>query len=226
MNGALLANFYTQGEVCSNGTRVFVQDALHDRFIDRLTERPEVESHCQVWLPLVDTISGVPLVRAPQLAKLDFHPQFLGQMLQPSPVIALNRAVAVSMSRGPAEALLYQGLKSDERKARVAAVQAAGFQGHELNPAECNAATWHGQDEFGTGQPGLPYTRSAAHAVWQQLRRFRDQWQGPGGAPLWSDAEMTAYVETWTAIADATQRQSTANATFAELNTEHGACGE
>lgn len=106
-----------------------------------------------------------------------------------------------------------------------ACLQAAGFQGHQLNPPECNAATWHGQDEFGTGQPGLPYTRQAAHAVWQQLRRFRDQWQGPGSAPLWSDEEMTAYVETWTAIADATERQSTANATFSDLNTEHGACG-
>src|SRR3546814_8450415 len=36
VNGALLANFYTQGEVCSNGTRVFVQQGLHDAFLARL----------------------------------------------------------------------------------------------------------------------------------------------------------------------------------------------
>src|SRR3546814_14284515 len=30
VNGELLANFYTQGAVCSNGTRVFVQQGLHD----------------------------------------------------------------------------------------------------------------------------------------------------------------------------------------------------
>lgn len=40
--GAMLGNFYTQGEICSNGTRVFVQRPILDRFIDRLvaiTER-------------------------------------------------------------------------------------------------------------------------------------------------------------------------------------------
>lgn len=37
--GALLANFYTQGEVCSNGTRVFVQEKLHDTFLARLVEK-------------------------------------------------------------------------------------------------------------------------------------------------------------------------------------------
>jgi len=39
VNGALLANFYTQGEVCSNGTRVFVQEKLHDTFVARLVEK-------------------------------------------------------------------------------------------------------------------------------------------------------------------------------------------
>src|SRR3546814_14329239 len=39
VNGALLANFYTQGEVCSNGTRVFVQQGLHDAFLARMVEK-------------------------------------------------------------------------------------------------------------------------------------------------------------------------------------------
>ena len=39
VNGALLANFYTQGEVCSNGTRVFVQRGLYDAFLKRLVEK-------------------------------------------------------------------------------------------------------------------------------------------------------------------------------------------
>ena len=39
VSAALLANFYTQGEVCSNGTRVFVHSALHDQFVDRLVAR-------------------------------------------------------------------------------------------------------------------------------------------------------------------------------------------
>ena len=31
VSGALLANFYTQGEICTNGTRVFVQSEIYDR---------------------------------------------------------------------------------------------------------------------------------------------------------------------------------------------------
>lgn len=41
VSAALLANFYTQGEVCSNGTRVFVHRSLHDAFVARLVERTE-----------------------------------------------------------------------------------------------------------------------------------------------------------------------------------------
>jgi len=37
--GALLANFYTQGEICTNGTRVFVHESVRDAFLERLTER-------------------------------------------------------------------------------------------------------------------------------------------------------------------------------------------
>jgi betaine-aldehyde dehydrogenase len=37
--GALLANFYSAGEVCSNGTRVFVQRGIKQRFLERLRAR-------------------------------------------------------------------------------------------------------------------------------------------------------------------------------------------
>jgi betaine-aldehyde dehydrogenase len=36
---AMMGNFYTQGEVCTNCTRVFVQRGLADRFLARLKER-------------------------------------------------------------------------------------------------------------------------------------------------------------------------------------------
>ena len=39
INAALVANFYSTGQVCSNGTRVFVQGDIHDEFVDRLGER-------------------------------------------------------------------------------------------------------------------------------------------------------------------------------------------
>lgn len=40
-SAALLANFYTQGEICSNGTRVFVHEAIYDEFIGLLKKRTE-----------------------------------------------------------------------------------------------------------------------------------------------------------------------------------------
>ena len=39
VSAALMANFYTQGEICSNGTRVFVERPIHNAFMDRLVPR-------------------------------------------------------------------------------------------------------------------------------------------------------------------------------------------
>jgi betaine-aldehyde dehydrogenase len=39
VSGAIMANFYSTGQVCSNGTRVFVQDGIRDTFTKRLVER-------------------------------------------------------------------------------------------------------------------------------------------------------------------------------------------
>lgn len=41
VSGAMLANFYTQGEVCTNGTRVFVHEAIYDAFLEELKTRTE-----------------------------------------------------------------------------------------------------------------------------------------------------------------------------------------
>ncbi len=39
VSGAILGNFYSSGQVCSNGTRVFVQRGIKDAFLKRLTAR-------------------------------------------------------------------------------------------------------------------------------------------------------------------------------------------
>jgi len=39
VSAAMLGNFYTQGEVCTNGTRVFVQESIYPIFIEKLLER-------------------------------------------------------------------------------------------------------------------------------------------------------------------------------------------
>ncbi|ODR89044.1 betaine-aldehyde dehydrogenase [Sinorhizobium alkalisoli] len=41
IGGAMLGNFYSTGQVCSNGTRVFVQRRIKDSFLSRLKERTE-----------------------------------------------------------------------------------------------------------------------------------------------------------------------------------------
>ncbi|MFP5075812.1 betaine-aldehyde dehydrogenase [Rhizobium sp. YIM 134829] len=41
VSGAMLGNFYSTGQVCSNGTRVFVQSALKSAFLARLKARTE-----------------------------------------------------------------------------------------------------------------------------------------------------------------------------------------
>ena len=41
VSGALLANFYTQGEVCTHATRVFVHDDLYDAFLEKAKARTE-----------------------------------------------------------------------------------------------------------------------------------------------------------------------------------------
>ncbi len=41
IGGAMLGNFYSTGQVCSNGTRVFVQKGIKQKFLSRLKERTE-----------------------------------------------------------------------------------------------------------------------------------------------------------------------------------------
>ena len=67
VGGALMANFYSAGQVCSNGTRVFVQKGIKDRFLTRLKERTEA---IRLGDPReADTQMG-PLVSAAQLDKV------------------------------------------------------------------------------------------------------------------------------------------------------------
>ncbi len=41
LNAALVGNFYSSGQVCSNGTRVFIQDSIQDELVERLRDRTE-----------------------------------------------------------------------------------------------------------------------------------------------------------------------------------------
>ena len=39
VSAAMLANFYTQGQICTNGTRVFVHESIKDAFVEKLLAR-------------------------------------------------------------------------------------------------------------------------------------------------------------------------------------------
>ena len=67
VGGAMLANFYSTGQVCSNGTRVFVQNGILDRFVDRLTERTKA---IRIGNPLDHDTQMGPLINRAQLDKV------------------------------------------------------------------------------------------------------------------------------------------------------------
>ncbi|MEF3046980.1 betaine-aldehyde dehydrogenase [Pseudotabrizicola sp. L79] len=67
VGAALLANFYSTGQICSNGTRVFVQKGIKTRFLDRLKARTEA---IVLGDPRKDDTQLGPLVSAAQLDKV------------------------------------------------------------------------------------------------------------------------------------------------------------
>lgn len=67
IGAAMLANFYSSGQICSNGTRVFVQDAILPRFLERLSERLAA---VKIGDPLEDDTQHGPIVSAAQVDKI------------------------------------------------------------------------------------------------------------------------------------------------------------
>ncbi|XWN29682.1 MAG: betaine-aldehyde dehydrogenase [Devosia sp.] len=63
VGGAMLGNFYSTGQICSNGTRVFVQEGIHDRFVARLVERTEAIT---IGDPMDESVQMGPLISARQ----------------------------------------------------------------------------------------------------------------------------------------------------------------
>lgn len=64
VGGAILGNFYSSGQVCSNGTRVFVQSGIKDAFLARLTERLK---DVKMGDPLDESVNFGPMVSKRQM---------------------------------------------------------------------------------------------------------------------------------------------------------------
>ena len=91
VSGAMLANFYTQGEICTNGTRVYVQQGIYPAFIKQLLKRTENNVICGDPMH-PDTNFGALISKDHQQKVLDYIKQGLaegatlltgGQTLQP-----------------------------------------------------------------------------------------------------------------------------------------------
>jgi len=67
VGGAMLGNFYSTGQVCSNGTRVFVQKRIKDAFLERLKARTE---RIVIGDPLDEATQMGPLVSRAQREKV------------------------------------------------------------------------------------------------------------------------------------------------------------
>ncbi|WP_370044436.1 MULTISPECIES: betaine-aldehyde dehydrogenase [Salipiger] len=64
VGGAILGNFYSSGQICSNGTRVFVQKGIKEAFLARLKERLQ---GAVIGDPLDETTSFGPMVSEQQM---------------------------------------------------------------------------------------------------------------------------------------------------------------
>ncbi len=72
VGGAILGNFYSSGQVCSNGTRVFVQKGIKDAFLKRLSERLGTVA---IGDPQDEAINFGPLVSQKQLESVQHYIQ-------------------------------------------------------------------------------------------------------------------------------------------------------
>ncbi|OOY12948.1 betaine-aldehyde dehydrogenase [Thioclava marina] len=67
IGAAMLGNFYSSGQICSNGTRVFVQKGIKEAFLAQLKERTEA---IVAGDPLKDETQFGPLISAAQFDKV------------------------------------------------------------------------------------------------------------------------------------------------------------
>lgn len=67
VGGAMLGNFYSSGQVCSNGTRVFVQDGILPAFLDRLAARTDA---IRLGDPMDEKTQMGPMVTEAQMDKV------------------------------------------------------------------------------------------------------------------------------------------------------------
>lgn len=70
VTGAMMANWYSSGQVCSNGTRVFVHSSLMESFLDRLVERTK---KLRLGDPMDDNTNIGPMISEAHMNKVQSY---------------------------------------------------------------------------------------------------------------------------------------------------------
>lgn len=70
--GVLMGNFYSTGQICTNGSRVFVHRKVHDELVERLAARV---AQIRIGDPMDPATNMGPLISAAQLAKVEGYIQ-------------------------------------------------------------------------------------------------------------------------------------------------------
>ncbi len=115
VQGALLGVFFNQGQVCCAGTRLFVEQPMHDEFVDRLAKHA---SEMQQGSGLDPATRIGPLVSQEQLDRVTGYLE-LGKREGARPVIGGERNTAKGLEKGYfVKPTIFTGVKNDMRIAR------------------------------------------------------------------------------------------------------------
>ncbi|MTH95589.1 betaine-aldehyde dehydrogenase [Roseibium sp. RKSG952] len=115
VSAAINANFYSSGQICSNGTRVFVHKKIKDAFLKRLKERT---ANAVLGDPLDEAVNIGPLVSRPQLDKVLSYME-LGQQEGATLVCGGGMASVDSLPDGTfVQPTVFADVRDDMRIAR------------------------------------------------------------------------------------------------------------
>jgi betaine-aldehyde dehydrogenase len=131
----MLANFYSSGQICSNGTRVFVQKGIKERFLTRLAERTatikmgdpldmETQFGPLVSAPHHEKVMGYMGIAKAEGARLICGGEAVGQFVEPTVFADVTDAMTLAREEvfGPVMAVLDFDTE-DEVVARANATQ-------------------------------------------------------------------------------------------------------
>jgi betaine-aldehyde dehydrogenase len=135
VGAAMLANFYSSGQICSNGTRVFVQTGIKERFLTRLAERTatikmgdpldmETQFGPLVSAPHHEKVMGYMGIAKAEGARLICGGEAVGQFVEPTVFADVTDAMTLAREEvfGPVMAVLDFDTE-DEVVARANATQ-------------------------------------------------------------------------------------------------------